>query len=289
MHTVFLGSEAIAAGVLTPGELRYGYRRLYPNIYIARNFEVSLADRTVGAWLWSQRRAVITGRAAAALHGARWIGDQAPVELIYDCKRSPAGIITRNERIADEQVCRIADMSVSSLARTAFDLGRHLPLARAVEHLDALANATGVTAAQILLLAEHYRGARGVKQLRTAVAHMDAGAQSPKETWLRMLLVRRGFPRPRTQIPVLNGRGKPFAYLDMGWEDVKIAVEYDGDQHRKDRNQYVWDEQRLRLIRGREWLHIKVISEDSEHDVVERVAAAWRFREGAHMVAAGAW
>jgi hypothetical protein len=289
MRTVFIGSEAIAAGRLTAGQLRYGFSRLYPNVYVTRDAEVSLADRTVGAWLWSQRRGVITGRAAAALHGARWVDDRAPIEMISDCTRSPACIITRNERIADDEVCRIGGMSVSSRARTAFDLGRHLPLARAVEHLDALANATGVTSAQILSLADEYRGARGVKKLRSAVAAMDGGAQSPRETWLRMLLVRNGFPRPSTQIPVLNSRGKPFAYLDMGWKDVKIAVEYDGDQHRKDRNQYVWDEQRLRLIRARDWLHVKVINEDTERDVVERVAAAWRFRENAPTVAAGAW
>lgn len=289
MHPVFLGSETIAAGALTAGELRYGYRRLYPNVYIARDAEASLADRTVGAWLWSQRRGVIAGTAAAALHGTRWIADRAPIELLYDAKRPPPGVISRNERFTDGEVCHIGGMSVTSPARTAFDLARHVPPVRTVEHLDALANATGVTDAQILALAERYRGARGMKQLRTAVAHMDAGAQSPKETWLRMLLVRRGFPRPRTQIPVLNGRGKPFAYLDMGWEDVKIAVEYDGDHHRKDRNQYVWDEQRLRLIRAREWLHVKVINEDTEDDVVERVVAAWRFRESALQVAVGAW
>ncbi|MEH3138850.1 MAG: hypothetical protein PGN37_01465 [Mycobacterium kyogaense] len=288
MHAVFLGSEAIAAGTLTPGELRYGYRRLYPNVYIARDAEASLADRTVGAWLWSQRRAVIAGRAAAALHGARWVDDHVPIELIYDCKRPPPGIISRHERVTTEEVVRLGGIPVSSLARTALDLGRHLPLARAVEHLDAIANATNVAPAQILALADVYPGARGVKKLRTAVGHMDGGAQSPKETWLRMLLVRRGFPRPATQIPLLNSRGKPFAFLDMGWEDANIAVEYDGDHHREDRNQYVWDEQRLRLIRAREWLHVKVISEDTEDDIVERVAAAWRIREGALTVAASA-
>jgi hypothetical protein len=27
------------------------------------------------------------------------------------------------------------------------------------------------------------------------------GAQSPKETWLRLLLIQAGLPRPQTQIP----------------------------------------------------------------------------------------
>ncbi len=84
---------------------------------------------------------------------------------------------------------------------------------------------------------------------------------------------------------MLNDRGRPFAYLDMGWEDAKIAVEYDGDQHRKDRRRYVWDEKRLRLIGERGWLHIKVINEDRPHEIIERVADAWARRECAFTVA----
>ncbi|RZT18962.1 hypothetical protein EV589_3224 [Mycobacterium sp. BK558] len=289
MENVFLGSEAVALGILTPGQLRYGYRRLFPDVYTSRGEEPTLADRTTGAWLWSWRRAVITGQAAAALHGARWVGDRAPIELNYNCRRPPTGIIARNERIGCDEVVQIGDMAVASVSRTAFDLGRFLPLGQAVAHLDALANATRLTSAQVLSLAETYRGARGVKKVRAAVDLMDGGAQSPKETWRRLLLMQNGFPRPATQIPVLGSSGKPFAYLDMGWEDVKIAVEYDGDHHRKDREQYVWDEKRLRLIRARDWLHVKVISEDRASDVVERVAAAWRFRERALAAAAGAW
>ena len=74
---------------------------------------------------------------------------------------------------------------------------------------------------------------------------MDAGAQSPKETWLRLLLIQAGLPRPRTQIPVRDEFGDLIAYLDMGWEDMKVAIEYDGDQHRGDRRQYTWDIRRL--------------------------------------------
>jgi len=289
MQKVFLGSEAVAAKTATPGELRYRYLRLFPNVYIAGGDPPTLADRTVGAWLWSGRRGVIAGRAAAALHGARWVDDNAAVELNHNCRRPPPGIICRDERITSGEVVRFGSMAVTSVARAAFDLGRFLPAGKAVAHLDALANATRVTADEVLSLTETYRGARGVKKCRAAVALMDGGAQSPKESWLRLALIQRGFPRPTTQIPVLNSRGRPFAYLDMGWEDVKIAVEYDGDQHRKDRSQYVWDEQRLRLVRAREWLHVKVISEDTLDDITERVAAAWRFRERATAVVGGAW
>ncbi len=130
-------------------------------------------------------------------------------------------------------------MAVTTPQRTAFDLGRFLRRDAAVAHLDALARATGLASEHVLPLADMYKGARGIRRLRTAIDLMDAGAQSPKETSLRLLLIDAGYPRPQTQIPVLDDRGVPIAFLDMGWEDMMVAVEYDGDQHRKDRKRYV--------------------------------------------------
>jgi len=45
----------------------------------------------------------------------------------------------------------------------------------------------------------------------------DGGAESPKETELRLLLVRDGLPRPVTQVQVGKRR------IDMGWPDGKSA------------------------------------------------------------------
>jgi hypothetical protein len=47
-----------------------------------------------------------------------------------------------------------------------------------------------------------------------ALEAMDAGGQSPKETWLRLLLTHAGFPRPSTQIRVSDGVNE--AVIDMG-------------------------------------------------------------------------
>ena len=98
-----------------------------------------------------------------------------------------------------------------------------------------------------------------------------------------MLLINAGYPRPTTQIPVADDDGHEFAYLDMGWEDVMIAVEYDGEQHRTDRVQWRWDVTRLRKVHDRGWHHIKVIAGDRPADILDRVARAWTARRaGSH-------
>lgn len=270
---IIIGSEAVRRGEVTRHELQRWYRSIYPDVYVEKRRNVSLRDKTIGAWLWSRRRAVVAGAAAAALHGARWVSDGVPVELIWNNGRPPRGLIVRNERVSDDELTNSYGVPVTSFARTAFDLGRHLERGMAVARLDSLAAATGVRASDVLPLINRYPGARGVRGLRTALSLMNAGAQSPKETWLRLLLIDAGLPAPRTQIMV-GGDFYPVAYLDMGWDGPMVAVEYDGDQHRSDRRQYVKDLRRLTMLEDRGWIVIRVIAEDHPTDIVNRVCRA---------------
>jgi hypothetical protein len=134
--------------------------------------------------------------------------------------------------------------------------------------------ATGVTGAGVAALAPRYGGARGLRRLRIALSLMDAGAQSPKETWLRLLLVDAGLPNPTTQIMVHDGDHIPLAYLDMGWEEFKVAAEYDGDHHRSDRRQYAKDIGRAEVVSDLGWTVVRVIAGDHPVDVIRRVRKA---------------
>jgi very-short-patch-repair endonuclease len=268
----FLGNEAIAGGRLTRGQLRWNYRRAHRNVYLPKSAPRSLWDNISAAWLWSGRRGIVAGRAAAALHGARWIDEFAPVEIVGPFNHPPPGIIVRRERISVEDVVELGGLRVTNPARTAFDLARHLPRAVAVSHLDALSAATGLTVDAVAGLIASHKGARGVRQCQTALSLMDGGAQSPKESWLRLVLVDAGLPRPVTQIRITEGRF--VAYLDMGWEQPMVAVEYDGDQHRTDRSQYVKDIRRAEILNCLGWQVIRVINEDRPNVVVQRARDA---------------
>jgi very-short-patch-repair endonuclease len=144
----------------------------------------------------------------------------------------------------------------------------------AVAGIDALARAVEVKAADVELLARRYPGRRGITRARQAIELFDAGAQSPKESWLRVVLMQAGLPRPQTQIPVRDEFGSAVAYLDMGWEDVKVAVEYDGEQHRTDRRQYSWDVRRLEMLHSLGWIVVRVVAGDRPAEIVSRVRAA---------------
>lgn len=268
-----MGSEAVRLGLVSPYQLRTGFRAIYPDVYLSDAATLSLRTRSIGAFLWSRRRSVLAGLAAAALHGSQWIDDDEAIELIWRNPHPPRGVITRNQRIQPDEVTRVSGLPVTTLARTAFDLARQPPLGEAVARVDALMRATPFLREDVLLLAKRYRGARGLRRLRSALPLVDPGAASPKETWLRLLLIDAGLPVPATQIPVQQN-WRLVACLDMGWEEYKVAAEYDGDHHRTNRKQYARDQSRLRRLDDLGWTVIRVIADDKPDDVVDRVRRA---------------
>jgi very-short-patch-repair endonuclease len=275
MQVPFIGSEAVANGVVRKHLLRTAFTAVCPDVYVPRGYEMSLRERATAAWLWSHRTAVIAGLTASALHGARYVEDSHPIELISPNRRPPPRIRTHKVTLgADESTVRWG-LPVTTPERTAYELARFGELGAAVARLDALGNATGFSAAAVSDLAQRHKGARGMRQLNEALDLYDCGAQSPWETWLRLLLIDEGFPRPRTQIPVVSADGRRRYYLDMGWEELKLAVEYDGDQHRVDPVQFAHDIARAEDLDELEWTRVRVVKRNTVDDIVRRVSRAY--------------
>lgn len=255
---------------------KISYFALYPDVYTRSDIPLTLQQRAKAAWLWSHRGGVLAGLTAAALHGARYVEDSNPIELVWSNGRAPRGLTTHKQDLRPDEITRRRGLPVTTVERTAFDVGRRGPLDAAVARLDALGNATRIDPAELLRWArERHSGKRGMRQLEAALDLYDPGAQSPRETWLRLLLIHAGFPRPTTQIPVLSADRRRRYYLDMGWERLKLAVEYDGDQHRVDPMQFAHDILRAEDLDALEWTRIRVVKSNSTDDVLRRVSLAY--------------
>lgn len=270
----FIASEALAAGRVSRYELAADHRRLLPDVYVPKRARLCLDDRIEAAWLWSRRRGIITGLAASALHGASWVDPQTAIELNLAHNKTPDGIIVRRETLLEREIAGIRGMTVTTVERTAFDLARRGPFATALQRLDALARATHFKPDDVVAVLDAHPRLRGRRRVSRLLDLVDGGAQSPKETWLRLLLIEAGFPRPRTQIPVIAADGYRRYFLDMGWEEFMVAVEYDGEQHRTDSVQYRGDIARSEYLDGLGWRRIRVLAGDRRDDIVRRVAGA---------------
>jgi hypothetical protein len=274
MNEPFVGSAAIAAGQLTKYQLHSRHLRLLPDVYLPRDAEVTAVVRGKAAWHWTGRRGVVAGLSAAAVHGSKWVDADLPAEVIHTNRYPTAGVRVRGDRLVDDEIVMCGEMALTTPERTAADLACWYPRSAAVAHIDALANATGVKVADACQLLERRKGRRGIENARIALDLVDGGAQSPKETWLRLLLIDDGLPRPQTQIPVTDEMGKEFAYLDMGWEHLMVAVEYDGEQNRTNRSRYHWDVRRQEKIQRRGWIVVRVLAGDRPDDILRRVREA---------------
>lgn len=274
MAEPFIGSEALAAGDLSKGQLATAHTRLFRDVYLHRDIKVTAVDRARAAWLWSGRRGVVAGFSASALHGSEWVDADRPAEILHDNRHRLPGLLVRGDEVRSDEVQVVDGIPVTTPARTAVDLACWYPAVEAVAGLDALARATVFKSADVRAVMDQSRGRRGIVRAVESLDLVDAGADSPKESWLRVTLIRAGLPRPRTQIPVYDGYWEPFAVLDMGWPELKVAAEYDGDQHRTDPLRWRRDAKRHERLQRCGWIVIRVLAGDREDDVIRRIRAA---------------
>jgi hypothetical protein len=278
MGEPFIGSEALRAGRLTPYALRSRFVPVYRDVYLPAGAEISAVTRAKAAWLWTRREGIVGGQSAAALHGAMWVDAGRPAELHWDNRRPPRGIRVWSGKVHDDEVSVLDGVPVTTAARTALDIASRYPLDKAVAAVDALARATHLKMADVELVVERYRGRRGIRRARDVLDLVDPGAESPQETRIRLMVIRNGFPRPQTQIPLYDDHGGLIAELDMGWEDLRIGIDYEGEHHRTTRREFNKGIRRHEAITERGWTDIRVTAADTEGGIIARLAAAWRRR-----------
>ena len=225
----FRGSSAVAAGLLTPGILRgRRYRRLFPDVYAPALLEADLALRARAAGV------LVAGYAAAELWGASCGPADAPVDVLLPYDYRCDGLRTRRERIdPDESTC-LGPTPITTSDRVAFDLARWAPdLTERVAAVDALAHCCRVDLDAVRALRNRHLGVHHGAVIAQVLALADARAESPMESRARMALHLGGLPAPAVQHPVI-ARGARY-YLDLAYPEVRLAIEYDGAEHRTQR------------------------------------------------------
>ncbi|GAA2174541.1 hypothetical protein GCM10009846_20880 [Agrococcus versicolor] len=129
-----------------------------------------------------------------------------------------------------------------------------------------------------------FRGARGLPLLRMAIAMARVGVESPRETELRLLVMAAGHPEPVCNVDVRDSVGRFLARVDLAWPSLRVALEYDGEQHRLDDRQFARDIERGEALERAGWIVVRVTKEhmaDPRARVLPRLAAAFARRRAA--------
>lgn len=122
---------------------------------------------------------------------------------------------------------------------------------------------------------------KGMRKCRKALALMEEGTDSVRESVLRLLLIRHGLPRPVVNHPLVLPDGT-LVFLDIAFPDAKVDVEYDGRFHQ---NQWAQDAQRRLAIELAGWAYVQVTdealaTEDTRRQIAELVARYLKERTG---------
>ncbi len=106
---------------------------------------------------------------------------------------------------------------------------------------------------------------------------LDPGAESPRESHLRVLLRRARLPRPEVNGVITDADGQFLARGDLVFRRERVIVEYDGEVHAP-MAQRAKDAARRAVLREHGWIVVEVVGEDMRYPprIVARVRAALR-------------
>lgn len=152
---------------------------------------------------------------------------------------------------------------ITTPLRTCWDIALWFEPVRAVALIDGLLHTEFVTAEDLDHLIGRRLGCHGARRARRVFRLADGGAQSPAESTLRVRLLVRGFPRPRTQFPVPVGGA--VLHPDLAWPEYMVAIEYDGLWH-NEAEQFHRDRRRLNRLSASGWIVLHVTAQRMRTD-----------------------
>lgn len=222
----FTRAAGLHAGLSDTAMQGRAFRRLFTGVYIHSGIPVTAA-------LWSEAARLITPAGAFATHhtAARALGAIVPFTSVTHVG-AVTGARTRTRGIRLHRYAALPDLVevdgqlVTGAVQTFLDLADRLDLVDLVVLGDSLVHLGHTTPEELVDAAT----GRTSRLAREAAAYVRAGAQSGPETRLRLLYVLAGLPEPSTQVRVARSNGGVF-WLDLGWEEVLAASEYDGEHH----------------------------------------------------------
>jgi len=177
--------------------------------------------------------AAFSGHTAAWLHGLD-VAPYDPIEVTIPGPTSGhrARALVRRAGLDRSQIVMRRGLPTTSALRTAADLGGRDPITEGVVAADAFLHAELVTIEELCVFIAEHPHAKGIARLRRVVDLAEPRSESAMETRLRMLLVLAGLPRPEAQASLLDDRGRFVARTDLFYRAQRLAIEYDGGNHR---------------------------------------------------------
>jgi len=227
--------------------------RILPCVYAAEDLDPA-ARRLVG--VVRSTGGALSHRSALETWQLIDPSDEVHVTIGADRRvRSRPGIVVHRATPMPTTVIR-AGLPVINLDRALVDSWAMLPPAARRGTVIGAVRRLLTTPARVRTSLAARSACRGARELRLLLDLLERGCHSELEIWgLQRVLVLPGLPRPRHQILVRQDGRR--AYLDSGWEAIKLGVEFDGAQFHSGAHQRERDLRRDARLASHGWLILR--------------------------------
>jgi len=249
--------DARARGV-TRGQIALDGLPIARGLYVSRAFPATLAVRCRAWTRLLPPDAAFGLETAAELLGAELRPPPAVQIVLRPRPVLPrrAGLRVHVRDLREDDVVEAEGLRVTSGAQTFLDLAARLPPAELVAVGDALMRRGRLTADEVAARLARAEGVRGVVRGRACAPLLTAEAHSRPESLVRYWIHGAGLPVPRPQVPVHDRWGREVCHADLGYEEWKVALEYEGRQHAEP-EQFGRDIDRYSLMAADGWLLLR--------------------------------
>ena len=247
------------------------------DVLVDRARQLDLRTRAAAALLLAGKRAVLTSHTAAVLFGCT-AADSSRVHVLvgYDRPlRSTIDIAVHHGVYEEEDVVVLDGLRLFALDCVLTELLCRASRGTALACVDqALTLTPPESRAEFRAGVAHRiatrRDSRGRRRAEILLDLATGLAESPAESWLLLKLFDAGLPIPAQQVPVADMDGNTLYRLDFAWEDLRVALEYDGYAAHQGRG--LRDAAREADLRRLGWTVIRVTASDLK-DPTELLAA----------------
>lgn len=237
------------------------FRPVFTGVSIASFVPDTVVVRARAALLLAPEGAVVSHWTAARLWGGV-VPDNEWTHLSFmrDVRFRVRGI--KHHRFRHRlDIKRWQGVPVTSPPQTFCHLARHLGLVDLVALGDRLVKKGRCTPGELIAYAEAWPAQCRSEAIRAARLVRER-VDSVPETAVRLLMVLAGLPEPEVDIRIHDADGEVRFRIDLGYEGVRLAIEYDGRWHDEDGQRERDEARRSGLSTDGGWTFVIVRAED---------------------------
>ena len=238
-------------------------------VYISRSVDSDLLTRCRAWALVLPDDTALSHATAGELLGAPVTPSAIPHVALTPRSVLPqrADLVVHGRSLQPQDVSEHRGLRVTSGAQTFLDLAPTTWPADLVAIGDSFLRSGHMTVEGLTERLARAHRVRGVVRARACAPMLCKGAMSRPESLIRYWVMTSDLPTPQAQIPVHDRWGVVRAHADLGFEQWKVALEYEGRQHADD-GQFSRDIDRYSLMAADGWVTLRFAKRHLSSSVV---------------------